>query len=408
MHGNNELGFNTRAVKTYADGRRDNRPLSIPLVQGTTFQFASSRGLGQAFHDRHRTDRVYTRFGHPTLTAAAQKVATLEGAEAALMFDSGMGAISTSLLTVLRAGDHVVAQREIFAQTYTFLHERARSFGVDTDFVDASDLDAVADAIRPETRLVYIETPSNPLLKVVDIERIAHLARAREVLLFVDSTFGSPYLQRPLAHGADLSLQSGTKFLGGHSDIMSGVVSGNAALIRRIKETQILLGGILDPHAAWLLLRGLKTLGVRVQRQCDTALEIARFLEREDGILRVHYPWLESSPHADIARSQMRGGGGVISFEVPGGLDGARSFVDAFELIPVATSLGGVESVVEVPCELDFSEAELGDAAGLTGISPGLIRLSIGLEDLEDLKQDLQRGLRALGAARVDDSVLAR
>jgi len=387
-------GFHTRAVQTYHDGKKENRPLSTPIQRATTFQAASSESHGILFRDR--TDTLYTRFGNPTLSAAEEKMALLEKAESALVFGSGMGAITTLLLTFLESGDQVVAQREIFAQTFTFLDRLARSLGIETDFVDSTRTEEVVEAIRPNTKLIYIETPSNPLLQVVDIQATADIAAERGAMLIVDSTFASPYLQNPLALGATLTLHSGTKFLGGHSDVMCGVVAGAADLIRRIRETQILLGTILDPHAAWLLLRGIKTLGARVQRQCDNAIEVARFLASQKGIKAVHYPWLEGSPYHDLAKKQMRGGGGVLSFEVTGDLEGARNFLSALELIPVATSLGGVETVIEIPFELDFCSQELGEAAEETGINPSLIRLSVGIEDIDDLIGDLKRGIHKL------------
>jgi methionine-gamma-lyase len=354
----------------------------------------SSEALGALF--KEGADTVYTRFGNPTLTAAAEKIALLECAEAALVFSSGMGAITTSLLTVLKSGDHVVAQRNIFAQTFTFLDDPARSLGIATDFVNATNVEAVQRAIRPNTALIYIETPSNPLLEIVDIRAIAGIAQERKIPLFVDSTFATPYLQNALALGAALVLHSGSKYFGGHADLLCGIAAGEASLIQRIRKTQILLGNILDPHAAWVLLRGMKTLGLRVQRQSDNALELARLLESQKNILRVNYPWLESSPYYQLARQQMTGGGGMLSFEVAGGLKSARAFLDALEVITVATSLGGVETVIEIPYDLDFSEEELGDAARETGISPGFIRLSVGIEDLDDLKTDLQRGVKAI------------
>jgi cystathionine beta-lyase/cystathionine gamma-synthase len=309
-----------------------------------------------------------------------------------------MAAISTSLAAFLRPGDHVVAQREIFAQTYRFLEEFMRPFGVAIDFVDATRPEEVARALRPNTSLVYIETPSNPLLKVVDIKAIAGVARRAGVPLFVDGTFASPALQNPLAEGASLVLHSGTKFIAGHTDVMCGFAVGDAERVGRIKEHQILFGGVLDPHAAWLVLRGIKTLAVRVERQTRTALQLAQSLEGERNIRRVHYPWLASSPFNEVARRQMRGGGGVVSFEVEGGLRGARAFVDALETIAIATSLGGVETTIEVPWELDFSDEELGEAASQTGVTPGLVRMSVGIEDVQDLAEDLRRGVRALRA----------
>lgn len=245
---NSRMGFDTKAAKTYLDGKKQHRPLSHPIVQSTTFQAASSQQLGGLF--REKADGAYIRFGHPTLRAVAERVAQLEGAEAGLAFSSGMGAISTSLLAVLRAGCHVVSQREIFAQTFTFLDRMMRLFGVEVDFVDATDVSHLKKALRPSTAVVYIETPSNPLLKICDIESIAGLCRGREIPLFVDSTFASPFIQNPLALGATLVLHSGTKFLGGHSDVMCGFATGGAQLIGQIKGTQTLLGNVLDPHAA--------------------------------------------------------------------------------------------------------------------------------------------------------------
>lgn len=389
-----KTGFNTRAAKTYLDGKKLHRPLSQPIIQSTTFQAPSSNQLGSLFRDK--ADGVYLRFGHPTLTAVAEKVAELERGEAGLAFSSGMGAITTSLLTVLKPGCHVISQREIFAQTFTFFQRITRRFGVEIDFVDATDVNHLQKAIRPNTALVYVETPSNPLLKICDIEGTARLCRSKNISLFVDSTFASPFIQNPLDLGATLVLHSGTKFLGGHSDVMCGFAVGDATLIRQIKDTQMLLGNILDPHAAWLALRGIKSVGLRVQQQSDNALSIAQFLESRKEIRAINYPFLESSPQFATAKKQMRCGGGMISFAVEGGLAGARAFVDALQLIPVATSLGGVETTIEIPYDLDFSADELGDAAGDTGISPALIRLSVGIENVDDLIRDLETGAKAV------------
>ena len=391
-----QKGLSTRAVQTYLDGEKQNRSLSTPLLQTVTFQAASSKELGEMF--RAGKPGVYTRFAHPTLAAAGEKIAALENAEAGLVFSSGMAAITTALMTVLRPGDHVVAQREIFGQTFTFLDRTLREFGVVTDFVPAADVAGFERAVRKNTRLVYIETPSNPLVCLNDIEAKAKLAHSVNALLFVDGTFASPALQQPLALGADLVLHSGTKYLNGHSDILCGAAAGSAILIRRLRDMQVLLGGVMDPHAAWLLLRGIKTLEVRVERQCATALRLARLLEGREEVVSVRYPWLESSPFHAIARKQMKAGGGLLSFEVAGGLAGARAFVDALEIVPIATSLGGVESLIEIPYDLDFSEEELGEAAQHTGIAPGLIRFSVGIETPEDLIADVERGLSAVRA----------
>jgi methionine-gamma-lyase len=390
----NKTGFNTRAAKTHIDGKKIQRPLTIPIMQGNTFEMESSEQLGSLF--KNVADVVYTRFGNPTISAAAEKCASLENTDSALVFSSGMGAITTSLLTVLKSGDHVVAQQNIFAQTFSFLTEVASHLGIQTTFVNAARPEEVEQAIRPSTALIYIETPSNPLLEVVDIQKIGKIASQAGTLLFVDSTFATPYVQRPIELGANLVLHSGSKYFGGHSDLMCGIAAGDSTLLRRIRRMQILLGNIMDPHAAWVLLRGIKTLGIRVQRQSENAFEIAKFLSTQQNIGKVHYPWLENSHGFEIARCQMRSGGGMVSFEPKGGVDSARAFLNALKLIPVATSLGGVETVIEIPNDLDFSSDEIGDGATQMAISPALIRLSVGIEEVDDLKTDLQRGLDAI------------
>jgi cystathionine beta-lyase/cystathionine gamma-synthase len=402
---NRSPGFHSRAAKAHLKDRQDGRPLSTPIIRSTNFEVETSEKLGRRYFARD--DRVYTRFGNPTQNAAAEKLAALEGAESALVFSSGMAAISTSLLSTLKPGDHVVAQREIFAQTFTVLDKMARSFGIETDFVDATDVDSVRAALRPETRLLYVETPSNPLLKIIDIRALGAIAKEKGLHLFVDGTFASPYLQNPLELGATLVLHSGTKYLGGHSDVLCGAVAGDTSRIKEIRETQIHLGGVLDPQAAWLLLRGMGTLAVRMQRQCDLALELAQFLEGHEQIAAVNYPLLDSSPYREVASRQMRGGGGVLSFEVRGGIEPARAFVNALEFIPIATSLGGIETVTEIPYELDFNEEELGEDAAKTGIDSGLVRMAVGIEDLDDLKQDLQRALAAAGKHQAGRAVEA-
>ena len=388
------IGFHTRAAKTYLDGKKTRRPLTIPIMQGNIFQIESSEMLGKLF--KEGADEVYTRFGNPTLTAACEKCALLESGEAALVFSSGMGAISTALLSVLRSGDHVVAQQNIFAQTFTFLTAVGKSLGIESSFVNAANPEEVRRAIRPSTKLIYIETPSNPLLQIVDIRAIVGIAKEANLPVFVDNTFATPYVQKPITMGADLVLHSGSKYFAGHNDLMCGIAAGNASLIKRIRQMQILLGNILDPHAGWVLLRGIKTLGVRVQRQSENAFAIARFLETQKKIAYVNYPLLESSSQFQVARSQMSCGGGMVSFEPVGGVKASRVFLNALELITVTTSLGGVESVIEIPSDLDFSSEELGEGSKQMAISPGLIRLSVGIEDVEDLKADLQRGLAAM------------
>jgi cystathionine gamma-synthase len=388
------LGFDTQLVRVRANGA--NQPLSEPIVLATTYSAPSAVRHREMFQDGSPT--FYRRFGNPTAAAAARLIADLEGAEEGILFGSGMGAISTSLFAILRAGDHVIASREIFAQTRTVLDTTLRGYGVETEFVDARVARDVTSRIRSNTRLIYVETPSNPLLHIVDIAAIA-MELKPGIELYVDATFGSPALQSPIPLGATLSLHSATKFLGGHSDVLGGVASGRRELIARIRDMQILLGTVQDPHAAWLLMRGIRTLGVRVRRQADTALALARNLSSHPAVEAVFYPFLERDPGYAIASKQMRGGGGVVSFVVKGGTGSARRFADALRLIPIATSLGGVETIVELPYDLDFVTEgdDTGEAKSPLG---GTIRMSVGLEDVTDLWADLDQALRAAGVTQ--------
>jgi cystathionine gamma-synthase len=391
------LGFDTRAVRVHAqNGVGANHPLSEPIVLATTYAAGTAANHKELYQNGSTT--FYRRFGNPTAAAAARLLADLEGAEDAIVFGSGMGAISTALFAVLRAGDHVVASREIFAQTRVVLDTVLRGYGVETDFVDQRDPATVAAHVRPNTRLVYLETPSNPLLHVADIAAVAKLLRPG-IELFVDGTFASPALQSPIALGATLSLHSATKFLGGHSDVMGGVASGRRDLIARLREMQILLGTVLDPHAAWLLLRGVRTLGVRVRRQAETALALARVLARHPAVEHVSYPYLETDSGHAVASRQMRGGGGVVTFVPRGGAEAGRRFADSLRLIPIATSLGGVETIVELPYDLDFGE---GADEGTASPYAGAIRMSVGLEDYADLWADIDQ---ALAASQVREAI---
>lgn len=312
-----------------AQGRpRGHRTLNAPLLLSTQWEGADLAQLAELFAST--PDRgFYTRFGHPTARLAEERLALLEGADDALVFASGMGAISTSLLAVLRAGDHVVAHQAIFAQTIQLLEHLRDALGVDVEFVDARVPEAVEAALRPDTRLLYLETPSNPLVDVLDVSALAEAARRRGALVFVDSTFAGPVIQRPLALGADLSLQSASKSLAGHADVLAGCVAGGAELITRIRHMRVLTGASLDPHACWLLLRGMQTLPLRVRSQSATAAAVAGQLESSPTVNHVRYPFLDSHPASSVARRQMELGGCMVSFAFRGGLEDTRSFVRA-------------------------------------------------------------------------------
>jgi cystathionine beta-lyase/cystathionine gamma-synthase len=393
------LAAETLAVHTWTGRGRAHRTLNAPLYQSSQWEAASLDELAGLFA-RDPDRGFYLRFGHPTIRLAEEKLSTLEGAGDALLFSSGMGAISTSLLAVLRSGDHVVAHRSIFGQTIRLLEHLAEAFGVRVDFVDAASPAKVEAAVTPATRLLYLETPSNPLIDVLDIQALAAIAHRHGALVFVDSTFAGPLVQRPLELGADLSLQSASKSLAGHADLLAGSAAGGRALVARIREMRVMGGPSLDPHACWLLLRGMQTLPLRVRAQSETALALARMLEASPEVETIRYPFLDSHPACEVARRQMKLGGGMISFSLRGGIESTRRFVAALEWIPIASSLGSVYTTVEVPEELDFSVDELGDRAASLAMPAGLIRVSVGVEAAADIQDEVRRGLDAAAAGR--------
>jgi len=383
----------TLAVRTYLDGEKQNRPLSSSIVRGTAYTAPSVEEHARLYHEGAST--FYQRFGHPSEAALAEKVAALEGAESALVFASGMAAISTSLLAHLPPGSHVIAAEQIFAQTEELLRWLEDGRGVDITFIDVRDPQCVASAFRQNTRLVYLETPSNPMLRVTDIAAVSALARDHSVRVFVDSTFATPMSQRPLALGADLVLHSATKLLGGHMDVMGGVVAGAAEVLKPIYKMKRLLGGVLDPQASWLLLRGINTLHVRTERVFASAKALAELLQRSPAVECVHYPFLPTHPDFAVASRQMSAGGGVVSFSLKGGHAVARKMLNSLRLIQIATSLGGVETVIELPNDVDWHGKE--DRPAETA-DRGLVRLSVGLEDLGELAADISQALQAAEA----------
>ena len=387
----------TLSVRAHVGQPRGHRPLNAPLFLSSQWEAGSLEELAELFAED--PDRgFYTRFGHPTVRVAEEKIAALEGAEDALVFGSGMGAISTALYAVLESGDHVVAHRAIFGQTIRLLEHLSDAYGVDVDFVDATDTDNVRDALRPSTRLVYLETPSNPLIDIIDVEAASHVAHEGEALVFTDSTFAGPLLQKPIEVGADLSLQSASKSMGGHADLLAGSAAGSAELIGKIREMRTLNGPSLDPHACWLLLRGLQTLPVRVSRQSDTAQRLADLIEAHPAVAGLRYPHHQSHPGYEVAKRQMSLGGGMMSFSFHGGLPASRRFVGGLDWIPIASSLGSVHTTLEVPEQLDFTSDELGERASAFEMPPGLIRLSVGVEAYEDLEAEILSGLEAVEA----------
>ncbi|MGA2646937.1 MAG: aminotransferase class I/II-fold pyridoxal phosphate-dependent enzyme [Candidatus Sulfotelmatobacter sp.] len=383
----------TKAVRGAANLDKKNGPLATPIYQTSTFEVTDNDEQLQATH----TDHFYTRYGNPTNSVAEKTIAALEGVDAALTFASGMGAITTTLLALLQSGDHVVAQRDIYGGVNKFLSQWLPKMGIETTFVDTTDYEQHARAIRPTTKAIYLESPTNPTLRVVDFKKVAALAKQHKLLSLIDSTFGTPINQRPAEFGIDLIMHSGTKYLAGHTDLICGVVAGRHELLERIWETRTTLGNCMDPHASWMLVRGVKTLAVRVARQNENAQRVAEFLAEHASVRSVHYPFLKSHPEFAVAREQMSGGGGMVSFEVEGTGEDARKVSEAMRLFTLAPSLGGVESLVSIPVLTSHAMIPESDRAQM-GVTEQMIRLSVGIENADDLIADLEHALQVVAA----------
>jgi methionine-gamma-lyase len=352
-----------------------------------------SAAEGAEIHEGRQPGYFYGRIGNPTQAAAECAVRDLEGGESALLTSSGMAALSVTLLSLVRSGDHIVATSSLYATTAFLLDELLAPMGVQTTYVEPEDTTGFADAMRPETRVVLLESPTNPTLRLVDLAEVASIARAAQVPCVVDNTFATPINQRPLTLGADIVVHSATKFLGGHGDLLAGAVVGKAAIIDRLRwTTQKALGGVVAPETAWLLHRGIKTLAVRMERHNRNALALARFLEETPGVERVLYPGLRSHPQYDLAGRQMTGFGGVLAFDV-GSRERGRRLVDALRLASLAVSLGDVATLVQHSATMTHAGVapELRLAAGITD---GLLRVSVGIEAVEDLMADFDQALR--------------
>jgi cystathionine beta-lyase/cystathionine gamma-synthase len=358
--------------------------VEMPIFQSATFEYR-----GEKRYDDVRYLRLNNTPNHLQLHA---KLAALEGSEAALVTSSGMAAITTSLLTVLSAGDHLLAQSCLYGGTHDFVTREFAGLGLSVDFIDADRRDTWRDQLKPNTRAVYVEAMTNPLLEVADLKAVAEFARANRLISIIDNTFASPVNFRPIEAGFDLVVHSATKYLNGHSDIVAGAVSGSAELIERIRHKANHLGGSLDPHAAFLLNRGLKTLALRVRYQNQSALELAQYLEAHRAVERVHYAGLESHPRHERAASLFAGFGGVLSFELKGGPERADEFASRVRIPAVAPSLGGVHSLLTRPASTSHAGLSREDRARL-GISDGLLRLSVGIEATEDLLEDFAQAL---------------
>jgi cystathionine beta-lyase/cystathionine gamma-synthase len=385
----------TRLIHAGARTEGDAVPLTTPIYETSTFVFENAQEL-VAFNEGRSSKYLYSRYGNPTIVSVEQKLAALDHAERALLFSSGMAATATTLMAHVQGGDEVVCSAAIYGGTLHLLADALTKFAVSARFVSLEDLAEPERVIGPKTRVVWFESPINPTLRCVDVARIAAACRARRVLSIIDNTFASPINQQPLALGVDLAMQSATKYLNGHSDVTGGVVSGARALVDPIEKMRRLIGTVMDPYPAYALGRGLKTLPIRMARHNATAQAIAEGLSRDRRVSQVFYPGLASHPDHDIARRQMSGFGGMVCFDLDGDYARAERLYDRLTIIKRAASLGGVESLISMPVltsQWGHTAAQLAAA----GITRGMLRLSVGLEDVEDLVADLNQALAASG-----------
>ncbi|HTS14846.1 MAG TPA: aminotransferase class I/II-fold pyridoxal phosphate-dependent enzyme [Candidatus Sulfotelmatobacter sp.] len=392
-------GFSTRALRAASRVPRVlQAPNAVPIYQAVTYSAEAAEELGAVLQGT-REGYAYSRLGHPTATILADALAALEGAEAGLTFDSGMGAINGTLSALLGQGDHVVVTRAVYGSTRALFSTVLARFGIGATFVDPTDLAAVAAAITPRTRVLYLETISNPTLVVADLAALASLAHRHGLTVVVDNTFASPYLCRPLELGADLVIESCTKWLGGHSDVLAGAVCGSRDLVGEIAAAQIDIGGTIAPFSAFLVLRGLETLAVRMDRHCATALALARQAEASPVPRAVHYPGLPSHPQAAVAGRELLAGGGLLALDL-GEREAAAAFIDALRVPQRTASLGSVFTMAVHPPSTTHRQLSSDELAS-AGIAEGLVRISAGLEDVEDLAAELATGLAAAAAVGV-------
>jgi cystathionine gamma-synthase len=385
----------TDAVHGGDEKRKAYDAVPMPIVQTATYTFADTAEIAEYTEGRHPAGErgEYGRYGNPTVRAVEKRMASLEGTEDAALFSSGMAAVTTSMLALVKGGQHVVLFRDCYRMTLEFVTDVLARFGVAHTLLAAGDLDSLPDALRPETRLVLSESPTNPYLACSDLGRLAAACKAhRTVKSMIDATFATPVNCRPASFGIDLVVHSATKYLAGHNDVLAGVVCGPSGLVSMVRDLRGVLGSVCDPHAAFLVGRGIKTLALRVEKQNATALAVAQWLEKNARIERVFYPGLPSHASHSIARAQMRGFGGVVSFIVKGGLHGASRFVDGVTLARIGPSFGGVEALIEQPAVMSYYEMTSEQREAI-GIADGLVRMSVGIEDASDLILDLEQAL---------------
>lgn len=391
-----QMGFSTKAIHAGAK-KNEYGALATPIYQSSTFVFDTAEQGGNRFA-LEEEGYIYSRLGNPTNSVLEEKLAILEGGEAAMSMSSGMGAVSAALWTALKAGDHIVAAKTLYGCTFAYLSHGLTRFGVEITFVDTKNPQNVKDAMRENTRVVYLESPANPNLDLSDIEAICKIAHENEnCLVMVDNTFCTPYIQRPLELGADVVIHSGTKFLNGHGDVVCGFVIGSSEFIQQVRLFGVkdMTGSSMSPFDAFLVIRGMKTLPLRMEKHCDNAMKVAEFLENHKAVERVYYPGLESFPQYDLAQKQMSLPGAIIAFEIKGGVEEGKKMINNTKLCSLAVSLGDAETLIQHPASMTHSPYAPEERLE-AGIKDSLVRLAVGLEDVEDIILDLDRALKTI------------
>ncbi len=389
-------GYSTRSVHSGEIRYNEYGAVTTPIVQTSTFIFKNIeeiKKLKEAAAGRYE----YGRYGHPTQLAAEKKLADLEGAENAVLFSSGMSAITTTLFAILKAGDHIVITDDAYKRTLDFCKTCLDRFNIECTVVKMCDYQAMENAIRPNTRIFFSESPTNPYLNIMDLEKVMNIFGKKGILVISDSTFATPYNQNPLEYGVDIVIHSATKYLGGHNDLLSGVVLGSKTLTEPIREYLKITGGVIDPNSAYLLIRGIKTFELRMKCLNENGRIIAEYLEKHPKVNRVYYPGLPSHPHYDVAKKQMRGFGSVVSFEVREDTAYVLDFLSRLNIINIGPSLGGVESLITHPATISYYDKTREERLEL-GIKDGLIRFAVGVENAEDIIDDINQALESAGA----------
>ena len=379
------------SISVHGGEKRVFESVTTPLVQTSTFFFKNTDDI-KAFGESKLHHYEYGRYNNPTREAAEKKLAALEGGDNCVLFDSGMSAVAGTILGYVESGDHVILTDDCYRQTMQFVEAVLPKFNVDATIVPIRDYDGIRNAINPKTKLIISESPTNPYLNILDIKRIADMGKAQKVITIIDSTFGTPYNQRPLELGIDIVIHSGTKYFGGHNDILIGAVIGKEITLSPIREYQRIVGGVPDPHGCYLLIRGLKSCAVRIEHVNTSTMKVAEFLEGHSMVRRVYYPGLPSHQDYQLASKQMKGFGGVVTFEINGGWEETEKFLNSLELCLLAPSLGGPETLVTHPASMSYYSMSREERIK-QGILDELIRVAVGLEDTQDIIDDLNQAL---------------